>query len=662
MMRVAGRGTDGKAKPLNLTDNGEIKSTPASKILLSEISGSRDGRVVSGESSWTSDVFSSDGYSNLVVHARSGGGFQYSVRINEVMYNDDRLQSLTGRSTRANEQSEENKWTEMRIPYNFFRIEIMNHGTEDKPLALYAYLNNKNKYLNIELEKKMDEQHNEMMDMLTRQVESKILLSEFLGSRDGREVSGGSSWSSDVFSSEDYSNLVVHARFGGGFKYSVRINEVMFNDDGLESPTGRAIWAIERSEQNEWSEMKTPYNFFRIEIINHGTEDQPFALYAYLNNKTTYLDNEIIHMTNKNHDELVRLLEKSPSEEIKVPTLTNVQYITNTTSIRNVNFFFDGLFYGSSIGSKLYTSKDCIEWVELYDFENDEEIAWVIVSDTHRIIVGFKNGDVYISNEEGVFKPTPDIQTGKLDIRFGQTKHNNVILFSTYENKGNFDTKKHEVWLSRNNGESFSKIFDNDTPDSFKPITNKDNYHLHNVEFDHLSGRIYLYNGDFDQTLLQYSDDWGKTWHAVGERDDMLNVTQLISIHDGLVLGADHSGGGIDFIRLDRNKTALDIPKITNYIEHYWRLSDKNHGYIATRRWIDREQGIYLMGFTPEHNDEASGFIIYSENGLDWVVIQKSISNGNYKGFENVVYGNGIVASSHISNNGYRQIFRGELN
>src|SRR5699024_9396446 len=185
------------------------------------------------------------------------------------------------------------------------------------------------------------------------------------------------------------------------------------------------------SEQNEWSEMKTPYNFFRIEIINHGTEDQPFALYAYLNNKTTYLDNEIIHMTNKNHDELVRLLEKSPSEEIKVPTLTNVQYITNTTSIRNVNFFFDCLFYGSSIGSKLYTSKDCIEWVELYDFENDEEIAWVIVSDTHRIIVGFKNGDVYISNEEGVFKPTPDIQTGKLDIRFGQTKHNNVILFNT---------------------------------------------------------------------------------------------------------------------------------------------------------------------------------------------------------------------------------------
>src|SRR5699024_1571535 len=145
-------------KPLNLTDNGEIKSTPASKILLSEISGSRDGRVVSGESSWTSDVFSSDGYSNLVVHARSGGGFQYSVRINEVMYNDDGLQSLTGRSTRANEQSEENKWTEMRIPYNFFRIEIMNHGTEDKPLALYAYLNKKNKYLNIELEKKMDEQ------------------------------------------------------------------------------------------------------------------------------------------------------------------------------------------------------------------------------------------------------------------------------------------------------------------------------------------------------------------------------------------------------------------------------------------------------------------------------------------------------------------------
>src|SRR5699024_8364813 len=199
------------------------------------------------------------------------------------------------------------------------------------------------------------------------------------------------------------------------------------------------------------------------------------------------------------------------------------------------------LFYGSAIGSKLYTSKDCIEWVELYDFENDEEIAWVIVSDTHRIIVGFKNGDVYISNEEGVFKPTPDIQTGKLDIRFGQTKHNNVILFSTYENKGNFDTKKHEVWLSRNNGESFSKIFDNDTPDTFKPITNKDNYHLHNVEFDHLSGRIYLYDGDFDQTVLQYSDDWGNTWDAVGERADMWDVTQVSSIHDGLVLGADHS-------------------------------------------------------------------------------------------------------------------------
>src|SRR5699024_4290896 len=137
----------------------------------------------------------------------------------------------------------------------FFRIEIMNHGTEDKPFALYAYLNNKNKYLNVNLEKKMDEQHNEMMDTLTKQLERKILLSEFLGSRDGREVPGGSSWSSDVFSSEDYSNLVVHARFGGGFKYSVRINEVMFNDDGLESPTGRAIWAIERSEKNEWSEM-----------------------------------------------------------------------------------------------------------------------------------------------------------------------------------------------------------------------------------------------------------------------------------------------------------------------------------------------------------------------------------------------------------------------
>ena len=341
---------------------------------------------------------------------------------------------------------------------------------------------------------------------------------------------------------------------------------------------------------------------------------------------------------------LKRLVSAVSAASEEPPHLKNVKVI-NDSPVTYVHWFHDGLFYGSYSRS-IYTSPDGENWTELTNLEGAESpIAFVVVSDTNRIIAACQGGQVFVSDENGEFSSTPAFTSGSFDVRFGHFKYRNIIGLNTYESHGFDDGQKHEAFLSTDNGETFKKVFDISTLDTLPPLDD-DRYHLHDMEYDPYNGRLYLWTGDFMNRTLNYSDDWGDTWHTALPRGEAGNSTQVIATKDGIALGSDTNPGGIAFIELDRSKGTEEKPSIEKYDRAFWSFSDYQDRYVALRRWVERDKGIYLVPFAAEYDDNNSGIIAFSRDGYNWYEIYKSTSKGHWSGFYTVTYGNGLIVAT----------------
>ena len=332
-----------------------------------------------------------------------------------------------------------------------------------------------------------------------------------------------------------------------------------------------------------------------------------------------------------------RLSEKNDSVK-DVPHLSNIRWVENGMF---VNWFHDGFFY-SSWDTFLYRSENGINWMEIHDFDTVTGIKIVLVSDTNRFIVTTFGGEVFISDEDGVFNSEPSFVTeGSFDERWGHFKYGNIIGLNTYSGHGL--TRAHEAFLSTDNGATFKKVFDNSNFDDLPLVS--DYVHLHDMDYDPYSGRLYLWSGDGPNRSLMYSDDFGETWKLAFERGAVPNHTQIISTPNGIALGIDGAPGGVSYVHIDRSKR-INPPLDINMVEpKFWSFSDDGKRYVANRKWVDRNKNIYLIPYTGENDDGNHGAIAFSRDGYKWQLLHKSTAKGHYYGIYGVQYGNGKLVA-----------------
>lgn len=373
----------------------------------------------------------------------------------------------------------------------------------------------------------------------------------------------------------------------------------------------------------------------------------------YYDEKTESFKPNAEGLTEETGAEILKVLKSTNFEPVIAP---NFRLLPDSQP-RRIHDFNNGFFYGSGFERRrIFKSANGLDWTEIHDFGAGKVVAKVIVSDTARIVVAMEDGDVFVSDENEIFGSTPAFQSGRFVHQYGHFKHANFIGLSVYGRKGVDEAggwvERHEAWLSVDNGESFTRIFNNGTLNLLPPLTNRPEYHIHDIEYDPYNGYIYIWNGDFGNEALNYSKDLGATWHMVGTRGAIDNVTEVLATERGIALGADAAPGGYAFIHLDRTKDAVDEISLDNYDKLHWKFGDIDDRYIASQSWVDREKGIYITGFVCEFTTQSPAVLAFSRDGYHWNVLAKSLHIGHLTGFESVVYGNGIIMGTYTSGAG----------
>jgi len=293
-----------------------------------------------------------------------------------------------------------------------------------------------------------------------------------------------------------------------------------------------------------------------------------------------------------------------------------------------------GVLYGSN-GQKVFKSSDeGLTWQHVLNAP--DTIYALLVSNTGRIIISTSTGLHSTDEEQTEFsEPLATFLGGRVFEAFGQSMHDNYIVLSTYGTK-NASNPPRQAFLSTDYGATFEEIFNMPIEEMKDPS----NFHIHDVEYDPYTGRIWLHIGDEDNRDLKYSDDLGETWISVyDDANDISNMTHLMSSPYGLLLGSDHTSPGISIIR-STDEHSVIYPRLTDksprttHIIRYPMPKNKieplvtimrtdNTSHHAQRGWVCKKSGVYIMPFRYNTGD-VEAMILASGDGLNWYHIYRS--------------------------------------
>lgn len=167
-------------------------------------------------------------------------------------------------------------------------------------------------------------------------------------------------------------------------------------------------------------------------------------------------------------------------------------------------------------GNQIFYSSDGGEnWNRICSGGYFNSPQWALAIPNKSIVVcDRKPGDIYEihysenfkndSHTNWNLKVTAD--AGVFSYRYGLSNRGNVIAVTTY---GLMSAKNPPrfLYLSRDAGKSWATI----EVERIEDMVSPGDYHIHDVEYDPWANRIWLSNGDRDNSCLQYSDDWGRT-------------------------------------------------------------------------------------------------------------------------------------------------------
>lgn len=295
--------------------------------------------------------------------------------------------------------------------------------------------------------------------------------------------------------------------------------------------------------------------------------------------------------------------------------------------------------YGITGPGKILKSSDWwneasrIEVLTIPDVATYGTQVCLVVSNTGRIVYWTDTGNVFISDEaQTVFPSTPAFKfvAGCPNIKHGYAQFGSVILLSAYGDKETMNPPR-EVYMSVDSGATFTKIFDKPIESMKDPLQ----YHIHDVEYDPFSSRIWIWVGDNDNTRLVYSDNLGGTWTEI-DGVQGYNATQLLSFPHGLILGSDSSYSGL-FYWQRSNKFIQPVVKSEDIEKDYLRFDNilSLWGYAA-HRWMDYDKQIYLLPFVRAGSPGGFSRLLLSSDGIKWWEIYKA-TNTVDTGFFNVM-------------------------
>lgn len=194
--------------------------------------------------------------------------------------------------------------------------------------------------------------------------------------------------------------------------------------------------------------------------------------------------------------------------------------------IKDANFIVwsagsDDYLYGINAGNKRpVRTNDGFETVEYgYDFYSEGlgEIEFVTKTPT-----GFVVATKVTENQTGAIYHSEDFESGfekVLDLTNGYPSGNfiprplhnvdgGILMVGEYSTLKDIN-KLPRAFISRDGGLNWSQIAQVEVVD---PTIN---FHFHGMCYDPWQARIYLSNGDYGNRKLQYSDDFGDTWHKI---------------------------------------------------------------------------------------------------------------------------------------------------
>ena len=295
----------------------------------------------------------------------------------------------------------------------------------------------------------------------------------------------------------------------------------------------------------------------------------------------------------------------------------------------------DGINFRTVLDAKPFLDKENKETISLYGF---------YISDTGRIIVCTNKGRVLVSDEERTeLKEAFTFKAGYTQNTWGHDKYKNYILLASY-GKHNADNPPREVYLSKDHGETWEKIFD-------KPISkmlDPGYYHIHDVAFDPYSNMILISVGDGVNRQIHYSYDFGKTWHDVFDERvyDKVNMapihpTSILPFPDGIAFGSDELPEGISWWKRPEN---VEKPEIRwediEYKITFGKANDNLIGTYATKGDTLEVNG-QVLGVMPfrNHDTKTEGhtrLFATGDGGQSWhEIFREAEWSPDYKGFFN---------------------------
>lgn len=328
--------------------------------------------------------------------------------------------------------------------------------------------------------------------------------------------------------------------------------------------------------------------------------------------------------------------------------ITPEMYKWGNTIIQPTDVASDGTLYAVRWDSVIYKSTDGVNWENLLDckpffIEENETCSQyaVLCSDTGRLIVCTKQGNVYVSDEEQT-ELTHKIKydKGNTTINFGYDKKQNVILLSSYVLSKSPTNQGKEVWGSKDYGETWTKLFDKDVSDMINP----NEYHIHDVCYDQYADTVVISKGDMENNQISYSHDWGETWKNVfDESVRPLHPTSFLVFPNGIAMGSDELPEGIYWWERPTTPTQPEIKsEDISYKVKFGKPTDTIIGTFAHKgSTLATENG--LIGVMPFRNHDTnteghSRLYATGDGGQTWHEIFKAESDASeYKGFFNAI-------------------------
>ena len=645
-LKTGGRDREGLARGLKTNKEGNLTTVDAYTVLQNEVTYQADGKSVYLGTPRMCGPFDVQGMDQLFVSLVGNGIHTWEIWIHEIILSNDRKTERVINSFRANDRVYSANQT-FTVPINSALIkvelrEITIPGTSSRLSALYlAARKNPQPY---KTTKALNQNYLSVS-------EKAILMDEVNYSSQGQFVDVGASRKTPVFDVRAYDHIQFYLNGNGAHTWELWVHEIIKNEIGNSQRVVNSFRVgdkVHSANQVLEFDISSPYielEFKEIASLDNGRLVAFYIVGEKQGNNTVQNSPEVV-----SND----LPPAMPYPDFDMPKLKNIRIID--TPITWVHTFKDGLFYGSK-GATIYTSVDGESWEELKSvptYENNG-IFKLLISDTNRIIACMGNGEIWRTDENQGFGAGATYKTGNFSHYYGSTQHGNVIGVSTYERAGLEDTKKHEAWLSTDNGATFKKIFDKTTIASLQP-NNDGRVHLHDIEYDPYSGVIYIWNGDYENAVLNYSTDMGNTWSTIEPTKVNGNTTQLIASKTGIALGGDTFGGGFEYVRLDRSKLLFPEIQDADISTDYWKFNDgledgqSGSRYIAYKKYVNRDEGIYLVPYKPEYlkdGDFKTTYIVYSPDGISWALLWRGYESGHLLGLDDIVYGNGKLIGAY---------------